>query len=130
MAAYPQNNIGKRRWARGLTLVASLVLLVWGCYMVIGTLIGVPGMRGGSGIIGPYAGVFGGVMLNLAGILALVAGLVVAKHPTTAFGLLLPVCFLMLPVVPLTFASSWFLVSYPLAFAVFGSCFLAFKGHS
>jgi hypothetical protein len=98
--------------------------------MIVGTLAGIPGMWGASGLIGPYAGVLGGAILILAGLFALMAGLLVVKHPTTGFGLLLPVCFLMLLVVLLTFSSAWFLVSYPLAFMVFAGCFLAFKGYS
>ncbi|OJV97798.1 MAG: hypothetical protein BGO39_07730 [Chloroflexi bacterium 54-19] len=112
-----------------MALLGGLVLLVWGCYMALGTLF-VPGMRGASGLIGPYAGVFGGAILILAGLLALFAGWLVIKHSTIGFGLLLPICLLMLFVIPLTFSSAWFLVSYPLAFIVFAGCFLAFKGQS
>lgn len=113
--------------AKRLGIFGSLGLLIWGSYLVIATLIGVPGMRGAPGLIGPYAAVFGGAILIFTAVIAFFASLLITKFPLTGGGILLPVCFIVALAAAMTYLSLWLLVSVPLAIILITSCVLALK---
>jgi hypothetical protein len=119
-----------RIWAKRLGFSGSLGLLVWGSYLVIATLLDVPGMRAASGLIGPYIRVFDGAILIIAGVITIIGSLLVTKFPLTGGCLLVPVCFVLALAVAVTFPSIWLFVSIPLAITLIVSCFMALKVES